>query len=111
MLAGRKKLYFLLDTIRDIKELTPTGKPIPILTRRDLRNNFYEDEIINLLIKLEKEEKVIKVLEMPNPNQGYIMNANGTYIIELLPSFDNYYSKIQDELEYQGFTGKKPTPK
>ncbi len=35
---------------------------------------------------------------------------DGCYHIELLPSFDKYFLKIQQEPEYFEFTGKKPSP-
>lgn len=108
MLAGKNKLYFFLNRINEVKETTPSGKPIRIHPLRHLNNQYYQDELNDLLTILEKDKKVIRIVEMPNPEEGYLTNENGFYVLELLSAFDDYYNKIQNEQEYQDFTGKKP---
>lgn len=106
-MTGRQKLFFLLERIEDEKNVTPLGQPIRIHPVRNLKNKYYQEDILGLLTKLEKEEKVIKITEMPNPEEGYLTNENGYYVFELLPSFEKYYATIQYEPAYQDFTGKK----
>jgi len=111
MMTGKQKLYFLLDRIEDERVVTPLGQHIRIHPVRNLNSKYYQEDVIGLLKKLESEEKVIKIIEMPNPNEGYLMNANGYYIFDLLPSFRDYFISIQNELAYQEFTGYKPPVK
>ena len=62
MMTGREKLYSLLEGINDIRELTPSGQPIKIYLARSLSNKFHKEELTSLLFKLEKDEKVIKIV-------------------------------------------------
>src|SRR3989344_1026257 len=116
MMSGKEKLYFLLNRIDDARIITPSGQPILIHPTGNLSNNYTVVELSQLFTKLEKDEKVLKVLK--EAVSGYmVLNLDpyrdfedGCYHLEILPNFDDYLLKIQQESEYQEFTGKKPIP-
>lgn len=111
-MSGKQKVYFLLNKIVDKKELTPKGQPIFLHPADDLNNEYSDIELSQIYTKLEKDEHVIKVLKSPTGDplnlDPYADFEDGHYYLKLLPAFDNYYLKIQQEPEYQEFTGKKP---
>lgn len=114
-MSGKEKLYFLLDHIIDAQDITPSGKPLLIDPTNDLNRNYRDIELSQLFTKLEKDEKVLKVIKAPS-RTGYDgidignQSDDGCWHIELLPSFAEYFFKIQSEPEYFEFTGRKPTP-
>jgi len=114
---GKEKIYFLIGAIDEARAITPSGQSIIIDPTNDLNRNYREIELIQLFTKLEKDEQVLRVLKVPHRIKDIDVIENldpydhaddGCYHIELLPAFDRYYLKIQQELEYQEFTGKKP---
>jgi len=129
---GKQKLYFLLNSIDDVREISPSGQPLKIDPMNDLNNSFREIELTRLFTKLEKDEQVLRVLKAPGriktiefvegiiPDEPIPENDDGCWHIELLPTFDSYFLKIQQEPEYQKFapsripagssisSGKKP---
>jgi hypothetical protein len=113
-MTGKEKLYFLLNKIEDAKEITPKGQPLKIHATHDLNKKYKGDELDMLFTKLEKDEKVLKVLKSGNRikevGSRYGLNEpdDGRYHIELLPLFDKYFLKIQHEPEYQEFSGRRP---
>lgn len=113
---GKEKLYFLLDHIVDARGITPSGQPILIDPTNDLNRRYRDIELLQLFTKLQNDEKVLEVLKVPRRTKEidiienldpYEHTDDGCWHIELLPSFNAYYAKIQNELEYQEFTGKK----
>lgn len=112
-MTGKQKLYFLLDAIVDFEDITPSSKPIKIHATRDINNRIRGEELDMLFDKLENDEKIIRVLKKGNrikeaaSKYGFDYD-DGCYHIKLLPTFTNYFQKIQWEPEYQAFTGKKP---
>lgn len=120
MMTGKQKLYFLLDAIVDARDIAPSGHPLIIDATNDLNQNYRDIELSQLFSKLEKDEQVLKVLQEPSrvrtidivdaldPYAPYETSDDGCWHIELLATFDQYFSKIQAEPEYQDFTGKKP---
>lgn len=117
MMNGKQKLYFLLNRIDDAHVITPSGQPLKIHATHDLNNNYRGMELNQLFTKLEKDEKVISIIKAGNriKEVGYRYGLNGPddgcWHIKLLPAFESYFIKIQDEPEYQDFTGKVPTVK
>jgi hypothetical protein len=111
-MTGKEKLYFLLNRINDKRVLTASGQPVLIHPQGDLRGHYPRVELLLLLKKLQDDEKVIKVVRFPVPKEErYIYQYEDDYYgIEVLPTFDKYFQKVQQEPEYQEFTGKKPTP-
>lgn len=113
-MTGKQKLYFLLDTIVDVGDITPSGKPIKIHATRNLNNRIRGEELDMLFDKLEHDEKVISIQKRGNrlkeAGARYGLNEpdDGSYHINLLPTFANYFQRIQWEPEYQEFTGKRP---
>lgn len=113
-MTGKEKLYFLLNRIEDVREITPKGQFLKIHATHNLNKKYRGDELDMLLTKLEKDEKVLKVIKPGNRikeiGHRYGLNEydDGHYHIKLLPSFNEYFLKIQHELEYQNFTGKTP---
>lgn len=123
MMDGKEKLYFLLEAINGARAIAPSGQPLIIDPTNDLNRRIREIELKQLFTKLEQDEKVLKVLQVPSgisrveiledldPYDPPYQNDDGCWHIELLSAFDSYYSKIQQEPEYQEFTGKKPVGK
>ncbi|MBU3978485.1 TIGR02391 family protein [Patescibacteria group bacterium] len=116
MMNGKQKLYFFLNAIDDARVLAPSGQPFKIHATHDLKKNYRETELDQLFTKLEKDEQVIKVLKIGDRRKEienmYALGEpdDGCWHIELLPAFDNYFLKIQNEPEYQEFMGRKVTP-
>lgn len=118
-MSGKEKLYFLLNRIDDVRAIAPSGQPLIIDPMNDLNGNYRAIELSQLFTKLEKDEQVLKVLKVPSRIKEidivedldpYEHADDGCWHIELLPAFDKYFLKIQQEPEYQEFTGKKPAP-
>ncbi|MFH1827028.1 MAG: hypothetical protein ABH812_01170 [bacterium] len=115
MMTGKQKLYFLLDAIEDARILTPSGQPIVIDPTNDLSKRYREDELKRLFTILEKDKKVLKVSQLPNIIKNAVYKGlgqfekmdDGNYHIKIHTKFNSYYLKIQQELEYQDFTGRK----
>jgi len=114
-MTGKEKLYFLLMAIEDARDITPSGHPLLIDPTNTLNRKYSDTELSQLLIKLEKDEKVLMMLKVPITTQlsrdefkPYESSIDGCWYIKLLPSFDGYFDKIQHEPEYFEFTGKKP---
>lgn len=113
MLTGKQKLYFLLINIKNQKEITPSNRPVKLHPANDLNNRLSKYDLDYLFEKLEVDEKVIKVrkTEEKYKPRFYQMDS-GCYLIDVLKRFDEYFSQIELEPEYQKFTGKRPsTPK
>lgn len=119
MMNSNEKIYFLLNRIDDMRVIVPSGQPLIIDPTNNLNRNYIEVELTQLFTKLEKDEKILQVLNVPSRinvalnkyglydrTDGYA--EDGCWHIKLLPAFDNYFLKIQQEPEYQEFTGKKP---
>lgn len=118
MMSGKEKLYFLLDAIDDARAIAPSGKLLMVDPLNDLNGRLKDHELSQLFTKLEKDEGVLRVIKIPGEIDGdnyyssYNEPEDSCYRIELLPAFDDYFLKIQQEPEYQEFTGKKPaTPR
>ncbi len=110
-MSGKEKLYFLLNRIDDQRVLTPSGQPILIHPMGELAGNYPDLELLMLFKKLQDDEKVLKVTRTPlsEEEKGYNPRYEDDYFgLELLPAFDEYFAKIQNEPEYQEFTDKKP---
>ena len=114
---GKEKIYFLLDVINDARAITPAGQPLIIDPTNDLNRKYRDIELKQLFVKLEKDERVLKILQVPSwkktiPDEldpdPYDHADDGCWHIELLPAFDSYFLKIQQEPEIQEFTGNKP---
>jgi uncharacterized protein (TIGR02391 family) len=117
---GKEKLYFLLGRIDDARIIAPSGQPLIIDPTNDLNNNYRDIELTQLFTKLEKDEKVLKVIQIPSrlqmieivddpwEEQPTPEHNDGNYHIELLPAFEDFFLKIQEEQGYQEFTGKTP---
>lgn len=120
---GKQKLYFLLNSIDDAKEISPSGQSLIIDPTNDLNRNYREVELTQLFTKLEKDEQVLKVLKAPSriktidfvegiiPDEPIPENDDGCWHIQLLPAFDSYFLKIQLEPEYRAFSSRKPAHK
>jgi hypothetical protein len=117
MMTGKEKIYFLVDAIDDARTIAPAGQPILVDPTNDLNRKYRGIELDQLFTKLEKDEKVLKVLQTPNRVKNAILQSaghyremdDGCYHLKLFPSFDSYFLKIQQEPEYQKFTGKIPS--
>lgn len=119
-MSGKEKIYFLLNRIKDVRDITPSSSPLKIHPMNDLRGNYQAVELQQLFVKLERDEKILSILKVPNrfktidfvegiiPDEPIPENDDGCWHIELLPAFDGYFLKIQHEPEYQEFTGKTP---
>lgn len=111
---GKEKIYFLLDAIDDARTIAPSSQPVKIDPTNNLNRKYTTIELKQLFAKLEQDEKVLKVLKrgdslhaMLSEYDPYDGADDGCWHIALLATFDQYYSNIQQEPEYQKFTGKK----
>lgn len=120
MMSGKHKLYFLLNRIDDAREIAPSGSILTIDPMNNLGGNYREVELAQLFTKLAKDEEVLKVLKVPSRTKDIDVIENldpfdhaddGCWHIELLPTFDKYYLKIQQEPEYQEYSSRKPAQK
>lgn len=119
-MSGKEKLYFLLERISDIREISPSGFSLIIDPTNDLNRRYENLELARLFAKLELDDKVLKIDKAPSRLRmsqaiesldPYDRVDDGCWHIQLLPAFDNYYLTIQEQPEYQNFTGKTPPPK
>lgn len=114
MMNGKQKLYFLLDAIEDARVLAPSDEPLKIHATHDLNNKFRGIELDQLFTKLAKDLHILRIVKVGNrineAGSYYGLNDpdDGCWYIELLPAFDSYFSDIQNEIEYQKFTGRVP---
>lgn len=121
-MTGKEKIYFLLGCIQDVRETSASGQPLKIDPMNDLYGKYQKEELSRIFAKLEQDDHILKVLKTPSgtktidfvegiiPDEPVPENDDGLWHIELIqPAFNDYYSKIQQEPEYQEFTGKKPT--
>jgi len=116
MMDGKEKIYFLLNRIDDARAIAPSGQPLIIDPVNDLNQNYRDIELKQLFLKLEKDEKILSVLQIPSRIKQidivedldpYDHIDDGCWHIELLPAFDSYFSKIQQEPEYQEYSGRR----
>jgi hypothetical protein len=114
-MTGKQKLYFLLGAIEDAIDIAPSGYPLLIDPTNTLNRKYSDVELSQLFTKLEKDEKVLRVLKVPvriklyhDEFDRYEQADDGCWHIELLPPFGGYFDKIQHEPEYFAFTGRKP---
>lgn len=112
---GKEKLYFLLDAIDDARIISPAESLLIIDPMNDLNNSIRNDELYRLFAKLTVDDKVINLIKGAKRTKSeldqfdpYDHADDGCWHIELLPSFNSYFLKIQQEPEYQEFTGKQP---
>ena len=114
---GKEKIYFLLNRIDDVRTIAPLGQPLIIDPTNDLNRRYTAIELSQLFSKLENDEQILKVIQVPSRTKNIDIIENldpfdhvddGCWHIELLPAFDGYFLKLQQEPEYQEFTGKKP---
>jgi len=122
-MTGKQKIYFLLNNINHARQLTASGQPVIIDPLNDLNGNLRDVELTQLFAKFEKDEQLLKVLQVPSRLQMIELvddpfeyqstpeYNDGCYHIKILPAFDDYFLKIQEEPEVQEFTGKTPTKK
>lgn len=109
-MTGKEKIYFLIDTIKDVRDITPTMLPLKIDPANDLSNKYTVIELEQLFVKLERDEKILTILKVPNrlkmvqivedldPYESY-ESDDGCYHIKLLPTFDEYYQKLQSDVQ------------
>lgn len=120
MMTKREKLYFLVDHIEEARAITPSGQPILVDPTNDLNRRISDIELKQLFTKLENDEQILKVLQVPSgisrveivedpdPYDPPYQQDDGCWHVELLPAFDKYFAKIRLEPEYQEFTGYNP---
>lgn len=105
MLHGKEKIWFLVNRLIDERDITPAGQLIGLHPTNDLNNLYLPQDFINLLDKLEKEENAAKFISLPT-DQTYLK-----YQVKLLPSFDKYVAKLEEDPGYLEWSGKKSKPK
>ena len=114
-MTGKEKLYFLLNRIEDARIIAPSGQPLKIHATHDLNNNYRGVELDQLFTKLEKDTKIIKILKSGNrikeAGNKYGLNEydDGSWHITISSLFNDYFLNIQNEIEYQEFTGITPS--
>jgi hypothetical protein len=105
VLHGEEKIWFLINTLDKERKVTPKGKPVALHPTNDLSNHYSKLDFIELFETLQQQD-VAKLLNQLPTDQTY-----GKYQIELLPGFDSYVEKLEENPEYLEWSGKKPKPK
>ncbi|HKC04279.1 MAG TPA: hypothetical protein VKC54_00175 [Patescibacteria group bacterium] len=120
MMTGKEKLYFLLDTLVDARDITSVDKPLRIDPSNDLNRRLQDVELTQLFFKLQNDERILNVLKVPNRTKSidivedldpYAHADDGCWHVKLTSAFDDFFLKIQRQPEYQEFTGKVPPAK
>lgn len=100
----QEKLFFLVDKINDARSITLTGKPVSIHPTTDLDNQIRSEELQYLFEKLEKDEKVIQVIQESIP---HLLNPStkipDPYLVEILKGFKEYVIKMHLDPVYRRF--------
>ncbi len=107
MLHAQEKLYFILNVIADKRHITPSGKRIKIDVTRDVSGSFTIDDLENIFEMLATDKDVLRVFEKPSYPIDSLYGKYTYYLLELTDKFDPYYAEIQQESEYQKFSGKR----
>lgn len=124
MMSGKEKIYFLLGCIQDLRVTSPSGQALKINQMNDLYGKYEQGELSRLFNKLEQDDIILKVLQVPSgtktidfvegvldPYDQVPEKDDGLWHIELLqPAFDEYLLKIQEEPEYKEFSNKRLLP-
>ena len=119
-MSGKEKLYFLLERICDIREISPSGYSLVIDPANDLNRKYENFELERLFAKFELDDKVLNVIKATNRTKNiqiiedldpFDRVDDGCWHIQLLPTFEDFYLSIQEQPEYQEFTGKTPPAK
>jgi len=105
VLHGEEKIWFLVNTLAKERKVTPKGKPVALHPMNDLNNHYSKLDFIDLFETLQQDD-VARLLNQLPTDQTY-----GKYQIELLPGFDDYVEKLEENPEYLEWSGKKPKPK
>lgn len=115
-MSGKQKIYFLINRICDIRAISPSSQPLIVDPMNDLNDKYRDVELLQLFTKLEKDEQILKVLKVPSRTKSidaienldpYPHADDGCYHIKLDSRFEYFFLRMQNEPEYQMFTGKK----
>ncbi len=113
MLTGKEKLYFLLINIENIKSISSSDKSLSIDPLNDLDDRLSNDDLSRLFLKLDRDEKVIKLIKTPNRIKTilddldpYDKADDGCWHIEIKPAFERYLIELKHESEYKKFIGE-----
>lgn len=103
MLNGKEKIWYLISRILDEREIKPDEEVIGI--KNDLILGKYDgldlQETFNALEKARAAS-----LEHTPTDQTW-----NRYLVKILPDFDAYVTKLEEDPEYLEWSGKKPKPK
>lgn len=99
----QEKILLLLETIDDLRAITPNGRYIHLDPDQHLNAPFLERDLAALLDKLEKDEKIIQLERYgPGPTArgwtagGEPCRPNGSYSLKVTERFDKYLDRIQE---------------
>lgn len=105
-MSKQEKLFFLLDKIDDARKITPSGEYVKLHPIADLglTSQIEFNEVGSILDKLDKDEKVIRIIKK---STYYLLdpstNMSDYYILEVLERFQNYLVKIHLTPPYKRF--------
>lgn len=100
-LAGKEKIWFLVNRLSEEREVTNAGQPVSLHPMNDLNGLYLRNDLIQLVDKLEKD-KVVKLVNLPT-DQTY-----NKYQFELLSGFDSYAKELRKDPKYLAWTGEEP---
>lgn len=106
-----EKILYILNTIKDINELKLEEDPILLRMSKPVHQDISESDIFEIINKLEKDEKVLKVIEEPKPildkscwtyeDEFYLVlqllgkNPLSCFVLELTERFEVYHDEIK----------------
>lgn len=106
---AKSKIFIVLYAIKSASELAPKGHSILLHPRNDMLKNIHIIDLDNVLLKLEKDYKVIKLLknselsprfksfvelEIERPTQDF----RESYEIDISKGFDGLFETTRNEI-------------
>jgi hypothetical protein len=103
-LHGKEKIWYLVNRLEKARDTTAKGEPIGLHLANDL-NNHYSLHDLETLSKRLDQDNVVRYVGVPANDNNHKAQ------FELLPGFDPYFAKLEEDSEYCEWCGKKPKRK
>jgi hypothetical protein len=102
-LFGKEKIYYLIDRIQDERELTSDNEDVGI--KKDYIVGKYDQRDLQVAFTKLETENVAKLVGTP-VDQNWMR-----YMVKILPDFDKYVEKLEEDPNYLEWSGKEPKHK
>lgn len=103
MLSGNEKIWYLVSLIEDELELASDNDEVGI--KKDLVIGKYDQLDLRTVFEKLEQANAAKLVGTP-VDQNWMR-----YMIKVLPDFNRYVEKLEENPEYLEWSGKKPKPK